>query len=79
MPRTWPRTCIARCGPGIICVLVTVVVSLLTRPKPEAELKGLVYGATEIPPESYVTVLHRPWFWATVVGVVFIALQIAYW
>jgi solute:Na+ symporter, SSS family len=63
----------------IICALLTVVVSLLTRPKPEAELKGLVYGATEIPPESYVTVLHRPWFWATVVGVVFIALQIAYW
>jgi solute:Na+ symporter, SSS family len=63
----------------IICALVTVVVSLLTRPKPEAELKGLVYGATEIPPESYVTILHRPWFWATVVGVVFIALQIAYW
>jgi SSS family solute:Na+ symporter len=63
----------------IICALVTVVVSLLTKPKPETELKGLVYGATEIPPESYVTVLHRPWFWATVVGVVFIALQIAYW
>jgi SSS family solute:Na+ symporter len=63
----------------IICALVTVVVSLLTKPKPESELKGLVYGATEIPPESYVTVLHRPWFWATVVGVVFIALQIAYW
>jgi SSS family solute:Na+ symporter len=63
----------------ILCALVTVVVSLLTKPKPESELKGLVYGATEIPPESYVTVLHRPWFWATVVGVVFIALQIAYW
>jgi SSS family solute:Na+ symporter len=63
----------------IICALVTVVVSLLTKPKPESELRGLVYGATEIPPESYVTVLHRPWFWATVVGVVFIALQIAYW
>jgi SSS family solute:Na+ symporter len=63
----------------IICALVTVVVSLLTKPKPEAELKGLVYGATEIPPEGHGTVLHRPWFWATVVGVVFIALQIAYW
>jgi len=63
----------------IICFLVTIVVSLLTTPKPEAELKGLVYGATEIPSETYVTVFHRPWFWATVVGVVFIALQIAYW
>jgi len=63
----------------IICALVTVIVSLLTKPKPEAELKGLVYGATDIPSEGYVTVFHRPWFWATVVGVVFIALQIAYW
>jgi solute:Na+ symporter, SSS family len=63
----------------IICALVTIIVSLLTMPKPEAELKGLVYGATDIPSETYVTVLHRPWFWATVVGVVFIALQIAYW
>jgi SSS family solute:Na+ symporter len=63
----------------IICALVTVMVSLLTKPKPEAELKGLVYGATDIPSEGYVTVFHRPWFWATVVGVVFIALQIAYW
>jgi len=63
----------------IICFLITIIVSLLTKPKPEAELKGLVYGATDIPSESYVTVFHRPWFWATVVGVVFIALQIAYW
>ena len=63
----------------VICALVTAIVSLLTKPKPEAELKGLVYGATDIPSEGYVTVFHRPWFWATVVGVVFIALQIAYW
>ena len=63
----------------IICALVTTIVSLLTTPKPESELKGLVYGATDIPAETYVTVFHRPWFWATVVGVVFIALQIAYW
>jgi SSS family solute:Na+ symporter len=54
-------------------------VSLLTKAKPQFELKGLVYGATDIPSESYVTVFHRPWFWATVVGVVFVALQIAYW
>ena len=63
----------------IICALVTVIVSLLTKPKPEAELKGLVYGVTDIPSEGYVTVFHRPWFWATVVGVVFITVQIAYW
>jgi solute:Na+ symporter, SSS family len=63
----------------LICALVTVVVSLVTKPKPEAELKGLVYGATEIPSESYVTVFHRPWFWAVLVATVFLVLQIVYW
>ena len=32
-----------------ICAVVTVVVSLLTKPKPEAELTGLVYGRTVCP------------------------------
>ncbi len=63
----------------IICVVVTVVVSLATQPKPDSELKGLVYGVTEIPSEGYASTLHRPWFWATVVGVIFIALQIIFW
>jgi solute:Na+ symporter, SSS family len=63
----------------LICALVTVAVSLVTKPKPEGELKGLVYGATEIPAENYVTVLHRPWFWAVVVAGVFLVLQIVYW
>jgi solute:Na+ symporter, SSS family len=62
-----------------ICALVTVAVSLVTKPKPEAELKGLVYGATEIPAETYVSTLHRPWFWAVVVGAIFVLLQIIFW
>jgi solute:Na+ symporter, SSS family len=63
----------------LICAFVTVAVSLATNPKPEAELKGLVYGATDIPSESYVSVLHRPWFWAVVVGAIFVALNIIFW
>jgi len=63
----------------IVCVLVTVIVSLLTQPKPESELKGLVYGVTEIPRENYVSTLHRPWFWAFVVGAVFVVLNIVFW
>jgi SSS family solute:Na+ symporter len=63
----------------LVCVLVTIVVSLLTKPKPDSELKGLVYGVTEIPSESYVTVFHRPWFWAAVVGVLFVATNIIFW
>src|SRR5260370_15488002 len=44
----------------LICGGVTVVVSLVTKPKPDAELTGLVYGVTEIPHEEHVSLLHRP-------------------
>jgi len=63
----------------LLCALVTVVVSLVTKPKPDAELKGLVYGVTEIPSETYVSTLHRPWFWAVVVGAIFVVLNIIFW
>ena len=63
----------------IICVVVTVVVSLLTKPKPETELAGLVYGATEIPSEDKVPFYQRPAFWAVIVTVVFVILNIIFW
>jgi len=63
----------------IVCVLVTVVVSMLTTPKSDSELNGLVYGVTEIPTESYVTVFHRPWFWAALVGVLFVVVNVVFW
>src|SRR5437773_4789339 len=33
----------------IVCVVVTVTVSMVTKPVPDSELAGLVYGQTEIP------------------------------
>lgn len=63
----------------LVCVLVTVVVSMMTKPQTDEELKGLVYGATEIPHEDHVSVFHRPIFWAGVVAVVFVILQIIFW
>jgi solute:Na+ symporter, SSS family len=63
----------------LICVLVTVVVSLATRPKPDEALSGLVYGLTPIPPVEKVSLLHRPIFWAIVVATVFVILQIVFW
>ena len=63
----------------LIVVVVTVAVSLATKPRPEAELKGLVMGCTEIPPEGNYPLLHRPIFWAGVITVVFIALNIYLW
>ena len=63
----------------IICVIVTVVVSLLTKAKSEAELTGLVYGLTPVPAVTNVAFYHKPLFWAGVVTVVFIALNIIFW
>ncbi len=62
-----------------ICAIVTVVVSLCTKPKPESELVGLVYGCTEIPKEKDESLFQKPIFWAAVVAVVFVALQIVFW
>jgi len=48
-PRLSPRICTRRSGLLSFCVVVTVVVSMLTKPVPDSELTGLVYGQTEIP------------------------------
>ena len=63
----------------IICVVVTVVVSMITKPKPIEELAGVVYGATDVPSEGHLPVYQRPWFWAAVVAVVFVIMQIIFW
>ncbi|QEH36303.1 Sodium/glucose cotransporter [Aquisphaera giovannonii] len=63
----------------IICVAVTVVVSLYTRPKPDEQLTGLVYGATPIPGEGDVPFWLRPIFWAGMVAAVFVALNVVFW
>jgi SSS family solute:Na+ symporter len=63
----------------IVCVVVTVVVSYMTKPKSDSELSGLVYGVTAIPHEAAVPVYHRPAFWAVVVAVAFIIVNILFW
>jgi SSS family solute:Na+ symporter len=62
-----------------ICVVVTVVVSMLTKPKTEAELQGLVYGCTDLPSEGDLKLYQRPIFWAGIIAVVFVALQVVFW
>jgi solute:Na+ symporter, SSS family len=63
----------------LICIIVTVVVSYMTKPKPDSELTNLVYGLTPIPHEEDATIFHSPLFWGAVVGIVFIILQIIFW
>jgi SSS family solute:Na+ symporter len=60
----------------LICVFVTVIVSYMTKPKTDAELDGLVYGATVIPHDGSTTIWTKPIFWACVVSLVFIGLNI---
>ena len=62
-----------------VCVIVTVVISLFTKLKPEEELKALVYGATEIPSEGRYPLFHRPIFWAALVGALFILINVVLW
>jgi SSS family solute:Na+ symporter len=63
----------------IICVAVTVIISLMTTPKPASELNGLVYGCTEIPSEGHLSLYQRPIFWATIVAIIFVILNIVFW
>ncbi len=63
----------------IICVVMTVAVSLMTTPLGEKQLVGLVYGCTEIPSEGHLSLYERPIFWAGVVFVVFVILNILFW
>jgi len=63
----------------LVCVIVTVAVSYVTKPKPESELVGLVYGCTVVPSEAQVPLYKRPAFWAILIAIVFLILQIIFW
>ncbi len=63
----------------IICVLVTVIVSLFTTPKPVEELTGLVYGYTKFPDDGGLPLYKRPVFWGAGVAIFFIILQWVFW
>jgi SSS family solute:Na+ symporter len=63
----------------VVCVVVTVVVSLATKPTPDSELTGLVYGLTEVPAIGDVPLYQKPIFWAAIVAVVLVALNIIFW
>jgi SSS family solute:Na+ symporter len=63
----------------VICVLVTVIVSLLTKPLPDNELVGLVYGATAIPSEGHLAFYQRPVFWAGVVAIALVIVNVIFW
>src|SRR5581483_8856743 len=63
----------------IITVVVVYVVSLFGKPRPVAELDGLVYGATKLPEEEPVPFYQNEWFWTAIAIVAFLAINIYFW
>jgi len=63
----------------IVCVAVTVAVSAVTRPKPERDLAGLVYGCTEFPAHGHLALYQKPIFWAGIIAAAFLLLQVIFW
>ena len=63
----------------LVCVIVTVAVSYSTKPMPDSKLTGLVYGCTVIPSEGDLPLMQRPIFWAIVVSVALIVMNILVW
>jgi SSS family solute:Na+ symporter len=53
-----------------VCLVVTTVVSLMTRPRDDRELVGLVYSMTEKPRDAALVWYHRP----AVLGVIVLAV-----
>ena len=60
------------------CFVVTIIVSLMTVPKPVSELHNLVYGVTDIPREDVVW-YKRPTPVAIIVIVALVILNVIFW
>jgi SSS family solute:Na+ symporter len=63
----------------LVCVIVTILVSLVTRAKPDSELQNLVYGLALIPSAEAVPFYRRPIFAAALVALVFVVLNVIFW
>ncbi len=63
----------------LFTAIVVIVVSMFTKPRPVAELDGLVYGATMLPKEEPVPFYKKEWVWASLAVIIFAALNIVFW
>ncbi len=63
----------------VVCLGVTIIVSIFTRPKPDAELKNLVMGLTIMPEVGPCPWYDNPKLWASVVFIVLVVINIIFW
>src|SRR5215467_13262317 len=61
------------------CVVVTVLVTLVTKPRPDEELRGLVYSLTDVAKEEHASLFHKPAFWGMAALALLVILQIIFW
>jgi SSS family solute:Na+ symporter len=62
----------------VTCFVVTIVVSVATRPRPDDELRGLVYALTERPKDAELSVAKRPLTLALVVLALTLVLNLVF-
>ncbi|MEO6525942.1 MAG: sodium:solute symporter family protein [Gemmatimonadaceae bacterium] len=60
------------------CFVVTIIVSLMTRPKPESELEGLVYSLTPKPKDRELPWIKRPASLAMIVLALIVGLNLIF-
>jgi solute:Na+ symporter, SSS family len=63
----------------LVCVGVTIAVSLVTQPKPDSELRGIVWGLTEQKEVREEAWYKKPWILAVIVLTMTLALNIYFW
>ena len=61
------------------CFVVTIIVSLATRPRAVAELRGLVYSLTDRPNDQALPWIRRPWVLAAAVLVLTLGLNFLFY
>ena len=62
----------------VTCFVVTIVVSLVTRPRPDEELRGLVYSLTPKPEDDAQVWYRRPATLAVIVLAIALLLNIIF-
>ena len=61
------------------CFVVTIVVSMITKPRPDEELRGLVYSLTEKQRDEGEPWYRRPMTLGVVVLALTLVLNIIFW
>lgn len=62
----------------VVCLIVTILISLFTRPRPENQLQGLVYSLTKIPSSQAVVWYKRPLTLALIIIAACVVLNIVF-